>query len=636
MTIYNEAVTKMSKLLKERNICWYSRKAHEQCYTELRKYLHSVNKNYSCEEARKWLKEVVKPQESSGGFWAKWHYIDQLEELIHTGTVPQEHLQLTKSNYQKLSENWKSELDRYLQHCEKEYTKRTKELIKIHCSRFLIFLQSQKIDSIHEISYEKLCEFFEYEMPVKPEERYVILSNSRLFLQYYVSLGECEPVFPLLLDEDVYKYAIFHNQDELDSFKELQKSFVCKAQDIYDSINAFVLDFENLGYKNTMKYSAAHVIRCLYVFLVINHLNYNIRVAELWYEKIRPLIGNSYHTWIRIINIFDLYIREKKFDPLKKYTFKKSRTSEYPLWCSLAVDEYLDWLRRSFHSESTVRTYKYTVYNFCDFILSRKLDAFKNLNRSIIKDFLMEDFHSTVNGISGRNTVLRQFIIHLEDNNYLEDKTLPSTIPSKLAHPRRIATTLSEEQVSAINDYRKKCTLPIELRDAAMVMVGLKLGFRSSDVTRLKITDIDWINRKISIIQYKTKKPLILPFGVEVGNAIFRYLKYGRPVCDSPYVFVRHKAPYGILSGKLCSNALNRILLACGYNSPVKFHTLRKTFATSILKNNAGIDRVIDALGHQDPTTVNVYLTYDEVHMRMCALSLKEMSIPLGGVCNDS
>ena len=64
---------------------------------------------------------------------------------------------------------------------------------------------------------------------------------------------------------------------------------------------------------------------------------------------------------------------------------------------------------------------------------------------------------------------------------------------------------------------------------------------------------------------------------------------------------------------------------------PVKFHTLRKTFATGILKNNAGIDRVIDALGHQDPTTVNVYLTYDELHMRKCALSLDEMSIPVGG-----
>ena len=49
------------------------------------------------------------------------------------------------------------------------------------------------------------------------------------------------------------------------------------------------------------------------------------------------------------------------------------------------------------------------------------------------------------------------------------------------------------------------------------------------------------------------------------------------------------------------------------------------------MKNNAGIERVIDALGHQDPTTVNVYLTYDELHMRKCALSLDEMSIPMGG-----
>lgn len=48
------------------------------------------------------------------------------------------------------------------------------------------------------------------------------------------------------------------------------------------------------------------------------------------------------------------------------------------------------------------------------------------------------------------------------------------------------------------------------------------------------------------------------------------------------------------------------------------------------------MERVIDALGHQDPTTVNTYLTYDEVHMRMCALSLREMSIPSGGVRDDS
>ena len=591
MTIYNDAVNKMNNLLKERNVCMHSRKAHENCYAELREYLYSVNKRYSYAEARKWLTEVVKNQESSQGFHAKWNYIEQLEELINTGTVQQDHLLLTKSNYQKLSEIWKSELDRYLQSCEKDHTKRTNELIKKHCSRFLIFLQLQGINSICEISCEKICDFFEYEMPVKPDGRYLILSNSRLFLQYYVSIGECEPVLPMLLEESVYKYAVLHNKDSLDLFTNLQST------GCYNAIDDFVQEFEKLGYKNTVKYNAAHVIKCLYAFLSVNNLDYNIRVAELWYNLIKSVIGNSYHAW-----------------------------------CSLAVDDYLDWLRRSFHSESTARTYKYTVYNFCDFILSRKLDSFKNLTGELIKDFLKADFHSTVNGISGRNTVLRQFVRHLEDNNYLEDKTLHSVIPSKLAHSGRIVTILSDEQVSAINEYRKQCTSPIALRDAAMVMTGLKLGFRSSDVINLKLTDIDWKNKKVTIIQCKTKIPLTLPLGVDVGNAIFRYLKYARPACDSPYVFVRHKAPFGILSGKICSNALNRILSACGYNSPVKFHTLRKTFATNILNNNAGIERVIDALGHQDPTTVNAYLTYDELHMRMCALSLKEMSIQMGGV----
>ena len=114
----------------------------------------------------------------------------------------------------------------------------------------------------------------------------------------------------------------------------------------------------------------------------------------------------------------------QKFDPLKKYSFRKARDWKYPLWCSLAVNAYLDWLRRSFHSEGTIRSYKYVVYNFCDFLLLKKLSSFEDLNRNLINEFLRIDLHSTVNGTSGRNSVLRQFITFLEDNNYLADQTI--------------------------------------------------------------------------------------------------------------------------------------------------------------------------------------------------------------------
>ena len=59
---------------------------------------------------------------------------------------------------------------------------------------------------------------------------------------------------------------------------------------------------------------------------------------------------------------------------------------------------------------------------------------------------------------------------------------------------------------------------------------------------------------------------------IKTYNAIIDYLKYGRPSYNSNYVFIRHKAPYGKLTGKVCSNALNRILHTYGFQSNVKFH----------------------------------------------------------------
>lgn len=141
----------------------------------------------------------------------------------------QDNLLLTKSNYQKLSESLRAELDMYIKSCEEKYTKRTNELLKIHCSKFLIFLQSHGINSVCKISCDIVCKFFEYEMPINPDERYVILSNSRLLLQYYVDMGKCEPVLPLLLEEDIHKYAILLEEDNLRVVLEKINQFSSKV-----------------------------------------------------------------------------------------------------------------------------------------------------------------------------------------------------------------------------------------------------------------------------------------------------------------------------------------------------------------------------------------------------------------------
>ena len=636
MKTYDNSVNLMSELLKERNVCLHSRKAHEKCYLELREYLITNELQYSLKASRNWLNNVVKEKGSSSQFQAKWHYIDQLDEFIRTGTVLQDHLLLTKPNYLKLSEAWRTELDVYLTSRKNHYTAKSLALAKIRCSEFLLFLQEQGISSIKEVSCESIGDFFEREIPVTARERYVILSNSRQFLQYHVLTMKCEPVLPLILEENIYKYSVnkeIFSSEIISMIVDKTNDFrVCSARKVFDSIDHFQQEFEKYGYKNTVKHNVSHVIKCLYAFLMAHNLDYNPRIAERWYEQIESEIGVCYRTWIRILNLFERFIQNQEFELSQKYTFERSRMGMYPECYFNAVEGYLKWLKRSFHNDSTVRTYKYSVFDFCDYLLECELDSFENLTKPLILAYLNQDIHATIKGKSTRNTVLRQFVIYLEDNNLVNDTTLHYVFPYKVAGATRIVTILSEEQISRIKDFRKDCSSAIDLRDAAMVMTGLSLGFRASDVINLKLTDIDWINKKVSIIQYKTKVPISLPLSTEVGNAIFRYFKYGRPSCNSNYIFIRHKAPYGKLSGKICSDALNRILNTSEFQASVKFHTLRKTFATNILRNNAGIERVIDALGHQDSTTVDKYLTFDEEHMKKCPLSLSDLDMEMEGV----
>lgn len=64
----------------------------------------------------------------------------------------------------------------------------------------------------------------------------------------------------------------------------------------------------------------------------------------------------------------------------------------------------------------------------------------------------------------------------------------------------------------------------------------------------------------------------------------------------------------------------------------VSFHTLRRTFATGILRNNAGMDAVMDALGHHDNSTAVKYLSFDDERMMECPLSLSGIAVEGGAL----
>ncbi len=152
---------------------------------------------------------------------------------------------------------------------------------------------------------------------------------------------------------------------------------------------------------------------------------------------------------------------------------------------------------------------------------------------------------------------------------------------------------------------------------------SLRLGLRKSDIYKLKLTEIDWGKQQISLVQKKTRQPLVLPLPQDVGNAIADYILNFRPDFPAAFVFIALRAPYREIIGRdILEEKLGSALPSKGY------HILRRTCATYLLNNGIGAKTIIDILGHKDPSSLDCYLSLDKSKMEQNSLGLGAIGLP--------
>jgi integrase/recombinase XerD len=168
-------------------------------------------------------------------------------------------------------------------------------------------------------------------------------------------------------------------------------------------------------------------------------------------------------------------------------------------------------------------------------------------------------------------------------------------------------------------------------RDYAMILATARLGLRISDLRHLEFGDLDWRAKKITIVQRKTGRPLILPLLDDVGWAIIDYVRGGRPETDCPKVFVKHCHPFDVF-GCVSSVAsrLSRYAARAGIESTAGqvcgMHSLRGTLAVAMIGNGTPIPVVSAVLGHAcSDTTQAYYLRFDIERLRCCAVDVEDV-----------
>jgi integrase/recombinase XerD len=163
------------------------------------------------------------------------------------------------------------------------------------------------------------------------------------------------------------------------------------------------------------------------------------------------------------------------------------------------------------------------------------------------------------------------------------------------------------------------------LRDYAMFLLIATYGLRASEVVALSLDDIRWRQGSLRIHQRKTSSPLELPLTNEVSAALVRHLRRTPPMAPYRRVFLRMRAPIGILKPTAITEAFQALVrgsaLKIPFNGP---HCLRHSFALQLLKNGTPLKTIGDILGHRTAESTSVYL-------RLATGDLREVSLPVPG-----
>jgi len=203
---------------------------------------------------------------------------------------------------------------------------------------------------------------------------------------------------------------------------------------------------------------------------------------------------------------------------------------------------------------------------------------------------------------------------HIDTPRVYRGETLPRSLPW--------------ETVQAFLHAIDRST-PMGRRDYAMFLLIATYGLRCSDVVALRLEDIEWRLGRLRIAQRKTTHPLWLPLTDSVGESLVAYLRDGRPQVPFREVFVRHRAPAGILKPTAVTEAFQgwsrRSRLAIPFQGA---HCLRHSYAVHLLRQGTSLKTIGDILGHRDAESTCVYLRLAVDDLRDVALALPTCSAP--------
>lgn len=281
------------------------------------------------------------------------------------------------------------------------------------------------------------------------------------------------------------------------------------------------------------------------------------------------------------------------------------------------LEQFLDYisLERGL-SPNTREAYGRDLRAFVHFLQSRSISSLNSVTRKHILDFLIEskDKGLATTSLSRRLVAIRVFLRYLQQEGLLTANVTDSMDSPKLW--KVLPDTLSVREVERLLTG-PRCAGPNGIRDRAILEVLYGTGLRVSEIASLQLGDLHFDAGYVRCMGKGSKERLV-PLGSGAATAARAYIEQSRPAlaarAQSASLFLtRRGKPF---SRKGLWKLIREHARDAGLGKRVTPHTLRHSFATHLLSNDAPLRVIQEMLGHADISTTQIYTHVDQNRLK--------------------
>lgn len=279
------------------------------------------------------------------------------------------------------------------------------------------------------------------------------------------------------------------------------------------------------------------------------------------------------------------------------------------------INNYIEYIDKELnYSNETILSYKNDLTEYYKYLNNNKIN-YKSITKLEILDYLkyLDNFKLSNKTISRHLSSLRSFY------NYLvEIKILDTNVFKRVRNPKvekKLPNYLSINEIEDLLNSIKEDTKE-NIRDKCLFEIMYSTGMRVSEVSNLKVSNINFSDNSIRVMG-KGSKERIVYYGFILKEILDKYMSVRNEFLKNKNLdnlFINKNG--NVLSRESIAYIINKIEKKSLINHKISPHILRHSFATHLLDNGADLRSVQELLGHENLDTTEIYTHVSNERLR--------------------